>query len=511
MDGMTPDTESKTGKIVTLAPHQGTPQMVYTSRHDDVINASTNGKVSNQIHIYAGGGDDVVNMSLDTGSSSNNIQHGYHVFSGGGNDTLNLTDIDDLRGEIVGRFDDFNPYEDEIQIDGETLDFNNLPDGVSVVSYQDQQWLEIRNDDGGRAFYALEGARRTDDGSTDEHTEEDHFLTWDHDIPDVLPEVRFVNPNNFLDLGLNRADLDFREMGITTSALDGEVHTGTSENDKIEGNRADDVISGGAGHDWISGTFGDDTLNGGEGDDYLEGQKGYDVLRGGSGSDLMNGGTDSDTLSGGEGEDTIFGGTEDDVLNGNEGDDVLYGGLGDDLIRADLGSDKLYGEQGDDAFFITGEGHTAHGGAGDDTFDVDGHDIVLSGGAGADGFTISSESTAVISDYQHGSDRIFFGNLFENQEAFLRSVEFIDNDDGTSDVLIKTEGGEISLTDQDVDDGYASELWGMSENGEFPEEEYEEPEDDSSSDDDDGGFGALLGMAGIGALIMMAIRGGGLG
>lgn len=103
-------------------------------------------------------------------------------------------------------------------------------------------------------------------------------------------------------------------------------------NDRISGDRNDNVISGGAGgDDTLKGRNGDDQLSGGAGSDRLQGGRDDDMLDGGAGDDLLIGGKDDDTLTGGEGADRfVFRGRfDDDVvtdLNFAEGDEIKISG-----------------------------------------------------------------------------------------------------------------------------------------------------------------------------------------
>ncbi|WP_227268765.1 calcium-binding protein [Roseobacter weihaiensis] len=73
---------------------------------------------------------------------------------------------------------------------------------------------------------------------------------------------------------------------------------GTAFDDKITGDKQDNVISGLGGVDKIFGRGGDDTLVGNKGDDFIYGGRGDDILvwNNGDGSDLMNGGKGDDLV-----------------------------------------------------------------------------------------------------------------------------------------------------------------------------------------------------------------------
>ncbi len=88
-----------------------------------------------------------------------------------------------------------------------------------------------------------------------------------------------------------------------------ENATGSSFNDIIVGNSADNHLQGGDGRDIIFGREGNDTLDGGGGPDALTGGKGNDMLNGGDMPDQLWGNAGNDTLHGGAGSDSLSGGS----------------------------------------------------------------------------------------------------------------------------------------------------------------------------------------------------------
>jgi hypothetical protein len=107
--------------------------------------------------------------------------------------------------------------------------------------------------------------------------------------------------------------------GGNTLQLHGTIENaiGTSANDRILGNAADNFLSGGGGNDSLSGRGGNDVLDGGIGND---------TLNGGTGDDLLFGRSGNDRLQGGTGRDLLIGGTGRDTLRGDSGDDLLVNG-----------------------------------------------------------------------------------------------------------------------------------------------------------------------------------------
>lgn len=116
--------------------------IVSGTQGNDTIHAHTDGQTSNQIHLYANGGDDTIHLDVGVGRSPH-VQHGHHAFGGTGADRFVLTNADALRGTIVGRLDDFDPRTDQIWIGEQRLDPNNpqaiVGLDVDIVGYQGQR------------------------------------------------------------------------------------------------------------------------------------------------------------------------------------------------------------------------------------------------------------------------------------------------------------------------------------------------------------------------------------
>ncbi len=193
----------------------------------------------------------------------------------------------------------------------------------------------------------------------------------------------------------------------------GDVISGASTDDTIEGRGGNDNLMGGGGNDILSGGDNDDRLEGGGGADDFRGGAGNDTadysnradaliiteddvandgaaldsradnvrtdiehVIGGSGNDRVNARSAADDLvEGGPGDDTLVGNGGSDHLDGGPGDDDLFGGDGTDLLTGDDGDDQLNGQGGVDRL---------EGGTGDNAFDGGAGDDVLVGGAGRD-------------------------------------------------------------------------------------------------------------------------------
>lgn len=135
----------------------------------------------------------------------------------------------------------------------------------------------------------------------------------------------------------------------TTDADGAETPTTPDINQRLVGDRFDNILQAGSGNDLIIGNLGDDQLYGGDGDDVLRGDLDSRDAGGTSGGDdLLYGGNGNDRLGGKGGNDQLYGGAGDDLLWGDDGDDLLRGGLGHDVLTGD----NFSGGQGRDTFVL---------------------------------------------------------------------------------------------------------------------------------------------------------------
>ncbi len=95
------------------------------------------------------------------------------------------------------------------------------------------------------------------------------------------------------------------------------------------------IVQGDEANNTLSGTASDDTLYGFGGDDVLNGSGGS------NGNDTLYGGTGNDTLNGGYGDDYLDGGAGNDTLEGNSNNDTYYYVSGHDVIIDSSGTELL--------------------------------------------------------------------------------------------------------------------------------------------------------------------------
>lgn len=135
--------------------------------------------------------------------------------------------------------------------------------------------------------------------------------------------------------------------------------TGTSYEDRLEGNANPNILTGGNGNDTLIGRAGGDTLNGGSGGDTAS----YFGAAVGVTANLSNasGNTNDATgdiyssienLVGSSFTDRLFGNSVANTLIGNGGHDSLIGYAGNDGLYGGAGADRLFGGTGADRFIF---------------------------------------------------------------------------------------------------------------------------------------------------------------
>lgn len=137
-----------------------------------------------------------------------------------------------------------------------------------------------------------------------------------------------------------------------TGSWDGSAFTHTLyEVEDLRGSRdAGDLLIGDGADNYFDGRGGNDTLRGNGGNDTLQGGDGDDVLVGGTGDDRLYGDDGNDSLYGGDGRDNLRGGNGNDLLDASGGATNTQG-YGD-YIRPGLGNDTVKGHAG---LWATGE------------------------------------------------------------------------------------------------------------------------------------------------------------
>jgi len=339
----------------------------YAQGGNDIVNAAggndyVDGSAGNDV-LGGGGGDD----TLD-GGSENDVLNGN-----GGNDTLRGGSGNDF---MVGGFGD------------DTLDGG---DGFDRIGYFNGPTTGVTVD------LRLHGVAQ--------YVGE---LGWD-----TISNVEAVSGTIFADTLTGDDNSNWLWGSISGG--------GTANNDTLDGQGGDDILTVGAGDHSLTGGSGIDTvqysenggpevgivvdlnleggaqstnagswtlnsvenLSAGDGDDVLSGDFQNNVLAGAAGSDILTGGGGNDTLYGDgsivldfqngvisfdplDSRSNTGAADGNDALDGGAGDDTLYGGGGNDVLTGGAGNDANYGGSGDDLI---------RGRAGDDLIDGgDGYD-----------------------------------------------------------------------------------------------------------------------------------------
>lgn len=380
---------------------------------NDEINAIAQ-RGTGQIHIYAGTGNDKLNLYFNAINSALNpssqgqivsqVSHGHHARGGEGADDFHFRNTANVSHTVVGRIEDFDSSRDNFYIDGHYLNLNTLQTNANVIVHiveyggeqslngggfsnpaDTQQWLLIETANDGYIFYALEGARAITNTGTGANSgdQEHHFLLTMPDFDDLIENhsVAYVDPVDYIPfdtinnaeytpeaggLSYNDTDANLSEANTLinvangTASNFGDVIAAGLNNDTVQSGGGNDRVWGGSGHDALVGGTGDDTLYGGTGNDTLWGQDGSDAMHGGHGNDRMLGGNGNDLISGNVSNDVMFGENGNDRLIGGSGHDRMNGGAGFDTLEGGTGNDVMVGGGNADTFvFADGFGRDA--------------------------------------------------------------------------------------------------------------------------------------------------------
>ena len=195
-------------------------------------------------------------------------------------------------------------------------------------------------------------------------------------------------------------DTRIQDLVYDTGTATWQLRTGA----KLDGDSANNTITGGEGRDFLTGGDGNDTLIGGTGADTLDGGSGNDTLQGGVGNDLLIGGLGTNILVGGTGDDTYrISNTTNTITESNgEGYDTVQ--LDNTYVNANANSTyslannlenltafdgaaiNLTGNNANNRIEGNSSANTISGGSGSDYLIGGGGNDTLTGGAGSDTF-----------------------------------------------------------------------------------------------------------------------------
>ncbi len=391
-----------------------TNDLIITGAGNDTINAGLGGgSINDGDTVYGGDGIDrlIVDYSVgDTGTGMRFVgssTYGYAI--------REVSNTDSTRLDFIG-FHNIEQFTVIGTSKDDTINTVAGNDSINGGAGNDIINTAAGNDtiNGGTGNDAIDGGAGNDrmTGGTGNDT---YIVDSTGDIvtetSTLSTEIDTVKASITYILGANLENLTLTGF----AAING---TGNSLNNKLIGNRGDNILNAGAGNDTLDGDTGNDTLDGGAGNDTLIASIGNDVMRGGTGNDTyIVGGLNDDIIieNGGEGIDTVqapytsaqgytLGANLENLIlleggtdgTGNSLDNILTGNTRNNTLDGGGGKDTLIGGSGNDILI---------GGAGDD---------ILTGGSGSDFFLYNTNaafnSTAIgsdrITDFVKGSDKI---------------------------------------------------------------------------------------------------------
>ena len=204
---------------------------------------------------------------------------------------------------------------------------------------------------------------------------------------------------------------------------------------------------------------GDRLIRAGKGDDFIAATTiGDNRIFGQRGDDLINISGANNFVKGGKGQDVIIaeGISEDGVS-------ILKGGRGsDDIFAFGQGSAVLNGGRGNDMLMSMVENSVFKGGRGQDQIIMDGHINTATGGRGADQFvftfTDDAERVTTITDFQIGVDELAISNDFYNRFDIGNTIygNVYDTIIGAGDMVVTTDNyGTVIFQNLSIDDQIA--------------------------------------------------------
>ncbi|HYJ84008.1 MAG TPA: calcium-binding protein, partial [Allosphingosinicella sp.] len=271
------------------------------------------------------------------------------------------------------------------------------------------------------------------------------FASWDgSDNPFGAGFMRLVQNggDTLLQIDVNGTNSSWRTLVTFQNASAGAFTAASFSGFAPDGSPTPGlVLTGTQLNDDLSGSNGGDTIDGLDGHDSIYGRAGADQIDGGLGRDFLYGGTGDDILKGGEGDDYLTGEAGDDLLLTGEGDDQVQDDYGSDIVLAGAGNDRLtlqritswgdtvaiLAEEGDDTLWLSQYAltySTVDMGSGNDTVTLGPTlgTLRLTLGSGADTVVVAdhgfdSRGDAVIVDFTPGEDVIDMEHFFS---AFLQ-------------------------------------------------------------------------------------------
>jgi Ca2+-binding RTX toxin-like protein len=257
--------------------------------------------------------------------------------------------------------------------------------------------------------------------------------------------------------GFDVADYSSGSVAVTVN-LDGiDGIGGAAQGDRLSnvesviGTSFDDQLNGDAANNILDGGTGDDILRGGAGADVLRGSLGLDIASYAGATtavvvDLGNLANNSGDAAGDtyDSIEHILGSSRDDRLIGDLGSNILEGGVGDDVLIGLAGADTLIGGEGNDTADFSGssaavivalDGSTGVGGdaAGDSLSSIE----YLVGSAFTDRLTGDASSNTLIGG---SGDDVLVGRLGSDRLDGGAGIDTADYALSTSAIVVDMNG-----------------------------------------------------------------------
>jgi Ca2+-binding RTX toxin-like protein len=452
------------------------------------------------------------NLAQDTGAGTWTLSGIENLFGGIGNDSLEGDDVDNIIGGSIGD-DALFGYagNDTLYGDGVVGTVANVPTTFADSGSEggNDQLSGGGGDDtlyGGAGNDGLRGAVGNDQlyagtGNDFLNGGVGNDLTDGGDGIDRAGNYHTDELAGGVTIDLNNAgQQDTGSQGIDTF-VGIENLSGTPFADTLIGDGNANWLWGSAATiavDWISASN----------DDHLDGQGGNDLLTVGIGNHTLIGGADNDTLNFSEnggaepdiavalwenlaqdtgagiwtlsGIENLFGGIGNDSLEGDDVDNIIGGSLGDDALFGYGGNDTLYGdgyiyvdnaqvvhtevdagsEGGNDQLFGGGGNDILYGGAGNDFLQANAGNDILYGGSGND--YLGGGTGDDLLDGGDGYDRASFSNGATGPVHVDLRIQGVAQDTGLGmDTLIGIENANgTAFADTFIGNDGDNWLWG---------------------------------------------------
>lgn len=198
--------------------------------------------------------------------------------------------------------------------------------------------------------------------------------------------------------------------------------TGSSYNDRLDGDKHANVLIGLDGNDTLDGRGGADTMIGGKGDDNYYVQNAGDVIVeaiGEGGHDIVAATVSYVLAAGAEIESLVVNGESSDYdidLTGNEFNQYLCGNEGINILDGGGGTDTMEGREGDDIYYVDtfSDSVIELAGQGNDTLYSTAYNYVLGEGVSVEIMSLDTATDTGVYITGNSQHQTIFGNANDN-------------------------------------------------------------------------------------------------